>query len=247
MSSGAPASKTAIIFTGGINHPFDDAAPVLAAILADAGFEVSVTTDLDEVLSTLRADQTALLVNYALRWSMTQDEKYAPDREAWALRVPQSARDAITGHVSGGGGLLGIHTASICFDDWSQWRDVLGGAWQWGRSWHPAPGPAQVKLEVMHELVRGLADFAIRDEVYSDLDLTPQIDVAAWARAEVAAGGRETGTQPALWTHRYGRGRVVYDALGHDSQSLEHPVHRRILQRSALWASGREERLSCAM
>jgi hypothetical protein len=42
---------------------------------------------------------------------------------------------------------------------------------------------------------------------------------------------------------------VVYDALGHDSQSLEHPVHRRILQRSALWASGHDtvERLSCAM
>jgi hypothetical protein len=30
----------------------------------------------------------------------------------------------------------------------------------------------------------------------------------------------------------------VYDSLGHDSASLEHPVHRRLLQRAALWASG---------
>ena len=30
--------------------------------------------------------------------------------------------------------------------------------------------------------------------------------------------------------------RVVYDALGHACPSLEHPVHRRLVARAALWA-----------
>ena len=48
-----------------------------------------------------------------------------------------------------------------------------------------------------------------------------------------------SGRQPAVWTHRYGNGRAVYDSLGHDAASLQHPTHRRLLQRAALWASGR--------
>jgi type 1 glutamine amidotransferase len=46
-----------------------------------------------------------------------------------------------------------------------------------------------------------------------------------------------------LWTHRYGAGRVVYDGLGHDAASLEHPVHRRLVQRAALWASGHPQHI----
>jgi type 1 glutamine amidotransferase len=36
-----------------------------------------------------------------------------------------------------------------------------------------------------------------------------------------------------------GRGRVVYDALGHDERALSHESHRRLLRRAALWSLGR--------
>lgn len=230
----------ALILTGGIFHPFERAAPALAAILQEAGFATWIGDDLNEALERLREDPQALFVVYALRWSMTQHAKYEPHRARWALTLAPSARDAMTSHVVAGGGLLGLHTASICFDDWDGWREVLGGAWRWGRSWHPEPGPAQVTLNPQHPLARGLADFTLADEVYSDLELAADIEVAAWAQG-LAPGGRATGSQPALWTHRHGLGRAVYDALGHDETSLQHPVHRRLLQRAALWASGRTQ------
>ena len=227
------AARPAVIYTGGISHPFEDAAPALGAILAEVGFVPEVTFGLDRALATIVQRPDALFVVYALRWSMTQHEKYAPDRARWAFSLPGPARAAIAGHVAAGGGLLGVHTASICFDDWPEWGTVLGGRWRWGASHHPMLGPVTAALDAGHPLTRGLSDFSVNDEAYSDLDVQPGVRIAA-----TVMGAGSTRPQAAIWTHHYGRGRAAYDSLGHDSASLNQPLHRRLLQRLALWASG---------
>ena len=226
-----------ILFTGGVLHPFEDAAPALAGILRDVGFEVRISYEMPEILEWLRIDGDALLVIYALRWSMTQSEKYAQDRARWSFHLPVDAQKLIAAHVASGAGLLGIHTASLCFDDWPHWGEVLGGAWQWGTSHHPPLGPVQARLDTRHFLARGLDDFALNDEVYSELKLAPAVDVFAWATAVGDTAPAQSPRQPACWTHRYGRGRVVYDSLGHDAASLRQPQHARLVQRAALWAN----------
>lgn len=224
--------RSAIIYTGGIAHPFEDASRALGALLAEVGFAARIHLELDDVLRDLAGEPDALLVLYALRWSMTQHEKYAPDRARWALALPESARAGIAGHVARGGGLLGLHTASICFDDWPQWAEVLGGAWVWGRSFHPPLGPVRAAMLPGHPLTAGLPDFEVIDEAYTALALQPGVAVAATVQAPGQA------PQPALWTHAYGAGRVVYDALGHDAASLNEPTHRLLVQRAAQWAGG---------
>jgi len=222
----------ALIYTGGISHPFEESAPVLGEILAEVGFVPRIFADLDEWVRALNADPTALSVVYALRWSMTQHEKYAQDRAQWALQIPDVARQAIVAHVRTGGGLLGLHTASICFDDWPEWPAVLGAGWQWGISHHPPLGPVQVTVDGTHPLAHDLADFLVIDEAYTDLAIAPSAQVIATLRAP---GGV---AQPAIWTHGYGAGRVMYDTLGHDGASLSEPTHRRLIQRGARWAAG---------
>jgi type 1 glutamine amidotransferase len=238
----------AIIFTGGINHPFDSAAPALAEVLQDAGLQPRISYEIAEVIAALQREPSALLVIYALRWSMTQHEKYLPDRPRWAFSMPLEARAAIANHVRSGGGLLGVHTASICFDDWPEWGEVLGSAWVWGQSYHPMLGPVKARLAKQHFLTRGLEDFAVNDEVYSNLQLAPGVEIGAWVEAapgaKTASGDNVApGAQPCLVSHRYGSGRAVYDSLGHDAASLQHPVHRRLLQRAALWACGKPEHI----
>lgn len=233
--------KQALVYSGGINHPFPNSAPALARVLESAGLRARVSFDLPELLAWLRADPGALLVVYALRWSMTQHEKYQPHRAEWSLSLPDDARSAIAAHVRTGGGLFGLHTASICFDDWQGWADVLGGAWQWGRSYHPELGPVRAHVDANHPLARGFESFELMDEVYAEQRVQPGVEVYGWA--ETTGDSPCTGLQPVLWTHRYGSGRVVYDALGHDAASLEHPVHRRLIQRAALWASGHPQHI----
>ncbi|MFM7275896.1 MAG: ThuA domain-containing protein, partial [Gammaproteobacteria bacterium] len=124
-----------------------------------------------------------------------------------------------------------LHTASICFDDWPGWGEVLGARWRWGQSFHPAPQTVQVHVEdPAHELTAGIADFEVEDEIFHALEATHAIHPLLSARATA-----DSAPQPMLWARRHGEGRVVYDALGHTVASISHPVHQRVLQQAARW------------
>lgn len=234
-----------LILTGGIGHPFDDAAPALRDVLAGAGIASEITTDIDAGLTALGTGGFDLVTVYALRWRMLGSEKYAPHRAKWAFSLSPAARRSLLAHVEAGGGLLGVHTASICFDDWPEWQNLLGGAWVWGRSFHPPCGRVEVcPTGTRHVITEGASKFSLlSDEVYSDLSIAPDVQPLLMASASPLASGIEGGAWPVLWARQVGQGRVVYDALGHDRGSLEHPQHRLLLRRSALWAGAGHRRL----
>src|SRR5262245_17041211 len=130
-----------LILTGGIFHDFTAGAEGLAQLLAPHGLRSDITDDIGAGLADVAAGKYQLLTLYCLRWSMQNSEKYAPYRAQWAFQITDAQRDTIVRHVEGGGGLLGLHTASICFDNWPAWQDLLGAGWVWGRSFHPEFGP----------------------------------------------------------------------------------------------------------
>ncbi len=223
-----------LVLTGGPDHAHDflRTGASLAGLIGTVGHHVEVLDDPDAAAGRLdEGDVDALVVN-ALRWRM-EGEAYEPWREAWAYQTPDSTRRSISGFVTAGGGLFGNHTASICFDDWSGWRDVLGGSWRWGRSSHPAYGPVSATLHGSHPVIDGLpGELHVIDEVYGDLDLAPGIEVLATARRTP-----DDLPQPVLWAHQHGQGRVVYDGFGHDAASLEHPDHARLIRRAVAWVA----------
>ncbi len=227
-----------LILTGGIGHDFEVAASALRDVLAEVGIASEITTDLEAGCASLDDGAFDLVTVYALRWRMLGSEKYTPHRARFGFTSSKTVRRALTEHVAAGRGLLGLHTACICFDDWPEWKQLLGGVWQWGRSSHPPLGPVEVrKAEHSHVITEGISEFRLmQDEVYGNLDLASDIEPLLVASA-VPSGGSACESWPVLWARQVGSGRVVYDALGHDQTSLQHPTHRQLLCRSALWSS----------
>jgi type 1 glutamine amidotransferase len=221
----------ALVLTGGPpGHPFDATAARLAAIVTAAGYETSVTGDVELCFAAL--DSCDLLAVNALRWRML-DDRYAAARAEHAFSLSADGRKRFSTFLRRGGALLASHTAPICFDDWPGWGKAVGAAWRWGRSSHPPLGPAVVEVSRQaHPVVDGvLAEFEVVDEIYGHMDVASDVEPLAW-------GSAGDGRHPVLWAREAGGGRVVYDALGHDERSFAVAAHQQILSQAVRWLQG---------
>lgn len=220
-----------LIISGGIFHDFAGTSRALASLLEPLGVESVISDDPEAALAELATGGWRMVTVNALRWPMT-GEKYDPWRDDWAFSLSAAGREAFLAFVEQGGGLLGLHTAAICFSDWDGWGALLGGAWCWGQSWHPPVAEVAVRPTATGAAA-GLAPFTVSDERYSELSFAEGIET-------LLVADDEAGTpQPLAWRHRVGAGRVACDLLGHDPDSLTEPAHAHALRSLAGWVLGR--------
>ena len=244
-----------LLLSGGYRHAHDFAATSQAHAenWSQVGIDSVITDDIDSALTDLTTDAYDLVTVNALRWTMRAD-RYTADRPHFAFSLSTTARAALTDFVHSGGGLVALHTASICFDDWSGWGDLVGATWNWTVSSHPPVGEFHVEVATdTHPITADIGDFVVTDEVYRDLDHHGDRVVLAVAgdRADGAGGapdnggpdndgGAEAEVQALMWVRSVGDGRVFHDALGHGPTSVRQPNHATLLQRGARWAAGAE-------
>ena len=223
------------MISGGIYHEFEASSALLAREFGKLGFETAVFDEPEAAIAALaESPRCDLLTINALRFTMRQHEKYAPLREQWAFDLSASGRAALAGYVRSGGAVLGLHTASICFDGWAEWAKILGASWTWSQSYHAPAGEVEVEcLESVDPITSGIPHFRVFDEVYRNLEISSDCRPLLHARMR-----GEPEYQPILWSHRYGAGRVVYDALGHGPESIGDETHLEILCRAARWLTG---------
>ena len=230
-----------LLLGGGLHHPADAAVPSIRRVLQQQGIDSDFEEDVERACERLGQGGYHLLTVCALRWRML-DPRHAPYRERWALALSERARNAIRSHLRAGGALLAMHAATICFDDWPEWGAIVGARWIWGESGHPPYGPAQVRFrhQPTGSITSGLPDFECQDEVYQRMWIADGVQPLADARCMGGNAGEPGNWTPVLWTREWHGGRVVYDALGHDAASLDHPVHQQLLARAARWLTGGE-------
>ncbi|MBO6656866.1 MAG: ThuA domain-containing protein [Pseudomonadales bacterium] len=222
-----------LILTGGINHDFEDASQALSEVLDESGFESTIYHDFDAGLDAI-AGGPHLVTIFALRWRMLDHDKYIPDRAAWAYEISERHSVLLTDYLSGGGGLLGLHTSAICFDTWPEWQQLLGAKWIWGSSFHPEPAELNIiNLNAGHPVTQNRNTFSLVDELYHNIE--PSKDAVPLFQAVSAEDG---STQTLAWSHSFGKGRSIYSALAHDRLSIEAPGHSAFLQRAARWCAG---------
>jgi type 1 glutamine amidotransferase len=197
-------------------HDFPATSSRLVVLLRQGGLTVEVTGEVEEALADPQGARL-LVVNIG---------NPAGPRPAESM---DRAAAGMARHLAEGGGLLGVHSVSTSLTGMRQWPGILGGRWVRGRSMHPPRDECVVAVtESEHPITTGLGDFMIHDERYSHLETQPDVTVLYEHRFN-------DRTHPLAWARTAGRGRVVYDALGHDVRSYDAPGHVALLGRSVAW------------
>jgi len=226
----------ALLLVGGAeyhNRPFHYAE--LAGIFAgEGGCDLRITDDL-AVLEPRTLEQYQVIVNWST-FLQPADEQLA----------------ALLSAVEGGTGFLGLHAATATFWNSAAYLRMIGSRF----IRHDPYKRFTVCIEDhSHPITAGVEDFEIEDELYQLGGDARGFD----ALAEGVRQGRPTRELrelgagplgpdihvlataegwPLLYVKTYGKGRVHYNALGHDTAALQHPSYRRLVLQGLAWVAG---------
>lgn len=140
-------------------------------------------------------------------------------------------------------GLVALHHNMAAHQNWEEYRHIIGGKFvlkamdidgkKYGVSgWdHDQEVPVTI-ADKDHPITRGLKDFTIHDEVYNKFYVASD--------AKVLLTTHHPKNDPQIgWVKQYGRSRVFYFMLGHDSKAWKNPNYPEILSRGIHWVAGR--------
>jgi type 1 glutamine amidotransferase len=141
--------------------------------------------------------------------------------------------------VAAGTGLAGWHGGIVdSFRGSPDYLHLTGGQW----AAHPG---GFVKYEVAlaaeretHPIVAGVDRVALDTEQYWVLtdDLNDVLATTTFSVTDETPW-REELTCPAVWTRKWGKGKVFVSTIGHKLDDLDIPEVRTLTQRGLLWAS----------
>ncbi|MCY2994939.1 MAG: protein kinase [Planctomycetota bacterium] len=154
-----------------------------------------------------------------------------------AFSVPslgRSARENLRKYLESGKGIFLIHTACADWEDWPEYRQLVGRVWVAKVSRTDPRGPFRVTVaNTEHPITRGLGSFDADDELYAGLVGDRPIEVLATSRSKV--DGKD---YPIAFTYQCGQGRVFQCLLGHDAKSMQMPGVGELYRRGCAWAAG---------
>ncbi len=242
----------ALIVDGQNNHDWKATTPVLRKLLEETGLftvDVATTPGPKEPMDTFKPDfakYDVVVSNYT--------------GKDW----PQQTQKALVDYMNNGGGLVIFHAANNAFPKWPEWNEMIAiGGWG-GRNEKSGPmvryrdgkivldnspgiggshGP-QHEFQVttrdrFHPIMAGLPDkwMHAKDELYSTLrGPAKNMTILATAYADPVQKG--TGeNEPALFTVRYGKGRIFHTVLGHAPEQMRSVGFIVTYQRGAEWAA----------
>ena len=249
----------ALIVNGQMNKSHDDkqSSPILEKILELTGefnVEIATSPSKGEDMSSYKpqfSNYDLVILDY--------------DGDDW----PEETKTNFVNYVKEGGGVVVFHSADNAFPDWKEFNEIIGlGGWK-GRNekhgpyvyWengeivrndtigkggkHGKQTPVLIETRNLeHPIMKGLPTGWIhaKDELYGNLrGPAKNIDVLATGFSDPKTNG--TGKhEPALFTIKYGEGRVFHTVLGHVRGNGPHVAIEcagfiTTFQRGAEWAA----------
>ncbi|HET7086582.1 MAG TPA: ThuA domain-containing protein [Rhizomicrobium sp.] len=140
---------------------------------------------------------------------------------------------AVKNFVEAGGAFYPLHNSSHISLSSKNYRDVMGGAY-FG---HPPLRPFQVHAtQNAHPITAGMQSFVVNDEQhYVDYDKDPRYVILESENLDGLTYQGRGAKSPAGWAYDYGKGRVVFTAVGHTIHAMWNPQYVEVQKRAVRW------------
>jgi type 1 glutamine amidotransferase len=235
FAADAPAPLRVFLRCGPKSHgPGDHDHPAFARdwqpLLTAAGMKASVGDADAKGLQTFPSDEELARTDVLVIHRQAGGD-FKPDEK---IRVAKFA--------ARGGSFVVIHAGAVAGNDASAdfYKDLVGGSWrQQVTKWRE--GPMELNLtDRTHAISTGIADFAMKDEIYYDMDTRP--DVHTLASAVTPKKGEKPDIQTQLWTYeKSGEQRAFVFIPGHTYVNFSRPDVKLLLLRGIAWAGRRAD------
>jgi len=219
------ASKALIVWGGWEGHEPEQVAGLFHDILKGEGFDVEVSNDMDAFKKADQEPDLKLIVPIITMSKISQEQREPVTRAVSELEV----------------GIAGCH-GGMCdaFREDTEWQFMTGGQWV------SHPGNDGVRYTVNIErtksspITEGLADFEVESEQYYLHTDPGNVVLATCDFPTAGVDGPHLGNpckMPQVWTKMYGKGRVFYNALGHNLAVFDAATPRELMRRGFIWAA----------
>jgi hypothetical protein len=252
-SSGVPTNDNrprVLALIGDRYHNADFIRVALNRLFRDLNLPIDYTINYDQISARLLASYRLFVIlrdgmiwpngylepnDYEYSHELENNQDWPKEQfEPW---ITKEQGVAIKDFVQAGGALYALHNSSHISLSSQDYREVMGGAF----ITHPALRPFKVSVvNKEHPITRGVQDFMVNDEqhfVTYDKDSkyillrSENIDGLT-----VMGDSQDLGAKAiAGWAYDFGKGRVVFTALGHTLHALWQPGYFKLQQNAVRW------------
>ena len=241
------AKPRALALIGDRYHNPDYIRVSLDKVFKDLDIPIDYTIQYDQLsAATLKNYQLLLILRDGMVWpagylgpdAYTAYEAYLETPKTFPEPAPvtwitEEQGAAIKDFVRAGNGFYALHNASAISTNTKNFREVAGGVY----GGHPPLRPFEVRAtENKHPITDGITSFIVNDEQhYVVYDKDPKYIIL---EAENIDGLKfeDRGTKSISgWAYDFGKGRVVFTAVGHTVHAMWAPQYIEIQKRSIRW------------
>jgi uncharacterized protein len=158
--------------------------------------------------------------------------------------ISEDMKSDFVARLKGGKGLVVLHHALCSYQDWPEYRRIIGGRYYLKKAVvdgvEKEPSSYQhgrhFKIYVAdrnHPVTRGVEDFEMHDETYKGCDCT------ADAHPLLTTDDPES-SRVIAWSKTYEAARVVFIQSGHDHFAWDNPNYQRLLRQAIRWVAKKD-------
>lgn len=231
LRAGAAQRKSQLLFvtqSKGFRHQvLHQAEEIVEQLGAKNGFDVTITQMAELKLTPQNLKNLDVIVFY------TTGE----------LPLTDAQKKGLLDWIKSGKFFLGLHSATDTFYKWPEYGEMIGGYF----NKHPWTQDIQVTIKTddrTHPVSRHLPEgWSMKEEIYQikqfpGRDKTHVLVSLDPSKTDMTRPGVEAKDFPLVWWHDYGKGKVMYNALGHRPDVWTTDWYQTMIVNAVKWGTG---------